>query len=183
MSGTRLTILEYPDPRLKTRAQPVAAVDDGLRRLMDDMLATLRATQSLGLAATQVDVHLRVIVIDQRRCAQAKEPEGADGEEAAGALVLVNPEILSRELPGMSEEQCLSVPGIAAAVPRSLRVRVRAQGRDGAPFELDAEGLLAVCIQHEVEHLDGTLFIDHLSWFKRLRVRRALRARAATASA
>lgn len=178
MSGTRLTILEYPDPRLKTRAQPVAAVDEGLRRLMDDMLATLRATQSLGLAATQVDVHLRVVVIDQRRCEGAGEPAGATDE---GALVLVNPEILSRELPGMSEEQCLSVPGITAAVPRSLRVRVRAQGRDGAPFELDAEGLLAVCIQHEVEHLDGTLFIDHLSWFKRLRVRHALRARAAGA--
>jgi peptide deformylase len=163
-----LPILEWPDPRLRTRAVPVARVDDGLRQLIDAMLETMYATRGIGLAATQVDVHQRLLVLDV-------------SEEKDTPMALVNPEILSRDLPGMSEESCLSVPGVTEAVARALRVRVHALDRHGQPFELDAEGLLAVCIQHEIDHLDGTLFVDHLPWLKRLRVRgrvaRAVRQR------
>lgn len=168
MRAKLLTILEYPDPRLQRRAIAVDQIDDSLRQLMDDMLATIYATRSIGLAATQVNVLQRVIVVDV-------------SAEQSAPTVFVNPEILSRNTPAMSEEQCLSVPGFAGKVPRSLRLRVRALDRDGKPFELDAEGLLAVCIQHEIDHLDGRLYIDYLSCLKRARIRRQLLARRSTA--
>ncbi len=158
---TTLTILEYPDPRLRTKAAPVREVDDALRKLMDDMRETMYADKGIGLAATQVDVHLRVIVIDV-------------SEERNQPLFLVNPQILTAEGRARGEEGCLSVPGIYDKLDRAQRIRVRALGRDGQPFELDAEGLLAVCIQHEIDHLDGKLFVDYLSELKRQMIRRRL---------
>jgi peptide deformylase len=160
---TTLKILEYPDPRLRTKARAVEAVDDTVRRLLDDLHETLRIAGGIGLAATQVDVHLRVLVMDLSK-------------EKNTPLSLVNPELLERKTPGMCEESCLSLPGIVEAVPRDLWVKVRALGRDGAPFELEAEGLQAVCVQHEMDHLDGRLFTDRLSLFKRARLAWRLRA-------
>ena len=157
----KLTILEYPDPRLRTRAKPVAAVDDALRKVFDDMLETMYAAPGVGLAATQVDVHRRFMVIDI-------------SEEKDQPLVFVNPEILARDGEQNSEEGCLSVPTVFAKVSRAERIRVRALDRDGKAFELDAEGLLAVCIQHEMDHLDGKLFVDYLSPLKREMVRKKL---------
>jgi peptide deformylase len=156
-----LAILEYPDPRLTTRATKVEAVDDALRRVIDDMLETMYAAKGIGLAATQVDVHKCLFVLDLSKDKDAP-------------LVFVNPEILSRGDLCMAEEGCLSVPGFVDVVKRAVRVRVRALGRDGQPFELDAEGLLAVCIQHELDHLGGRLFVDYLSCLKRARVRKRL---------
>ena len=170
---TRLTILEYPDPRLRTVAQPVQAVDDEIRRLIDDMLETMYASKGIGLAATQVNVHRRVLVADV-------------SEDHSQPRAFINPEIVAREQVGTMQEGCLSVPGIFDDVDRAQRVRVRALGRDGKPFELEAEGLLAVCIQHEIDHLDGKLFVDYLSELKRQRIRkklekdRKLRAEAST---
>ena len=158
---TRLTILEYPDPRLRTRARPVAAVDDELRRFIDDLFETMYAAKGIGLAATQVDVHKRVLVTDV-------------SEEHDRPLVFVNPEIVAKESVGTMQEGCLSVPGYYEDVDRAQRIRVRALGRDGRPFEMDAEGLLAVCIQHEIDHLDGKLFVDYISELKRTRIRRKL---------
>jgi peptide deformylase len=159
---TRLTILEYPDPRLRTVAQPVAAVDDPLRRLVDDLLETMYGSNGIGLAATQVDVHRRLLVADV-------------SEERSEPLVLINPEIVSREEVGTQQEGCLSLPGIFEEIERAQRIRVRALGRDGQPFEMEACGLLAVCIQHEMDHLDGKLFVDYLSELKRQRIRRRLK--------
>ncbi|HEY7701857.1 MAG TPA: peptide deformylase, partial [Candidatus Limnocylindrales bacterium] len=139
---TRLTILEYPDPRLRTRAVPVAAVDAPLRELIDDMLETMYAANGIGLAATQVDVHRRLLVADVS--------EGRNQPR-----VFINPEILSQDGSTTSQEGCLSVPGYYDDVPRAERVRVRALGRDGKAFEEDLEGLLAICVQHEIDHLDG----------------------------
>jgi peptide deformylase len=168
---TRLTILEYPDPRLRTRAAPVAVVDEPLRQLVDDMFETMYAAKGIGLAATQVNVHKRLLVTDV-------------SEEKDRPLVFVNPEILAREEVGTMQEGCLSVPGFYEDVDRAQRIRVRALGRDGQPFEMDADGLLAVCIQHEIDHLDGKLFVDYVSELKRTRIRRKLekeqRARAAS---
>jgi len=158
---TRLTILEYPDPRLRTRATPVAAVDAGIRQLIDDLLETMYAAKGVGLAATQVNVHKRLLVAD---VSEAKDTP----------LAFVNPEVLSREEIGTMQEGCLSVPGFYEDVNRAHRIRVRALGRDGQPFEMDAEGLLAVCVQHEIDHLDGKLFVDYLSELKRNRIRRKL---------
>jgi peptide deformylase len=158
---TRLTILEYPDPRLRTRAARVPAVDAGLRQLIDDMLETMYAAKGVGLAATQVNVHLRLLVADV-------------SEQKDAPLVFVNPEILAREAAGTMQEGCLSVPGFYEDVERAQRIRVRALDRDGATFELDAEGLLAVCVQHEMDHLEGKLFVDYLSELKRTRIRRKL---------
>lgn len=158
---TRLTILEYPDPRLRTVAQPVTAVDATVRRLIDDMLETMYASNGIGLAATQVDVHLRLLVADV-------------SEERSEPLVFVNPEILERGEAGPMQEGCLSLPGIFEEVERARRVRVRALGRDGKPFEMEACGLLAVCIQHEMDHLEGKLLVDYLSELKRQRIRRKL---------
>ena len=162
----KLTILEFPDPRLRTRAEPVAVVDDGVRQLIDDMFETMYAAPGIGLAATQVDVHKRVLVTDVSR-------------EQTAPLALVNPEIIERDGKVEAEEGCLSVPGIYDTIAtRSERIRVRALDRDGKPFELDAEGLLAVCIQHEMDHLEGKLFVDYLSELKRNRLkRRAVKAR------
>jgi peptide deformylase len=158
---TRLTILEYPDPRLRTKATPVAEVDARLRQLIEDMLETMYAAKGVGLAATQVNVHKRLLVAD---VSDAKDTP----------LVFVNPEVLSREDIGTMQEGCLSVPGYYEDVNRAHRVRIRALDKAGKPFELDAEGLLAVCVQHEIDHLDGKLFVDYLSELKRNRIRRKL---------
>lgn len=156
----KLDILHYPDPRLRNRAQAVETVDDEIRELLADMLETMYAAPGIGLAATQVDVAKRVITIDI-------------SETADQPLCLVNPEIL--DLAGEAietEEGCLSVPGVFEIVQRAERIRARALDRDGRLFEFEAEGLLAVCVQHEVDHLDGKLFIDHLSQLKRRRIRK-----------
>ena len=158
----KLTILEYPDPRLRTRAQPVAVVDEAVRQLVDDLLETMYAAKGIGLAATQVDVHRRVLVTDV-------SPDRTEPR------VFINAQIIEREGSTEAEEGCLSVPGIYDTLrARSERVRVRALGRDGEPFEIEADGLLAVCIQHELEHLEGKLFVDYLSELKRNRIRRKL---------
>ncbi len=155
----RLSILRYPDPRLHTVARPVAAVDERIRQLVDDMLETMYAADGVGLAATQVDVHLRLIVMDT-------------SEQHNRPLVLINPEIVARsEELKISEEGCLSVPQIYDQVERHARVTVRALGRDGEAFELEAEGLSAVCVQHEMDHLMGKVFVEYLSGLKRDRIR------------
>ena len=158
---SKRTILEFPDPRLRTKAQPVTRFDAALGTLIDDMLETMYAAPGIGLAATQVDVHQRVIVIDL-------------SAEHDQALELVNPEILTREGEASTEEGCLSVPGIFDEVKRASKVRVRAQDRNGQTFERDYEDVLAVCIQHEMDHLDGKLFVDYLSDLKRERIRKKL---------
>jgi len=155
------TILEFPDPRLRTRAEPVTHFDAALGTLVDDMLETMYAAPGIGLAATQVDVHKRLIVIDI-------------SDEHNEPLVLINPEILAREGEAQTEEGCLSVPGIFDEVKRAAKVRVRAQDRSGQSFENDYEGVLAVCIQHEMDHLEGRLFVDYLSDLKRERIRKKL---------
>jgi peptide deformylase len=155
------TILEFPDPRLRTRAEAVMRFDAALGTLIDDMLETMYAAPGIGLAATQVDVHKRVIVIDLSK-------------EHDQPLVLVNPEILSREGEASTEEGCLSVPNIFDEVKRAAKVRVRAQDRNGTSFERDFDDILAVCIQHEMDHLEGRLFVDYLSDLKRERIRKRL---------
>lgn len=157
-----LPILRYPDPRLHTVAQPVAAVDERIRALIPRMLATMYEANGIGLAATQVDIHERLIVIDV-------------SESRDQPLVLINPVIewASPET-RKGEEGCLSVPGIYADVDRADRVRVEAVDVDGQPFVIEADGLLAVCIQHEMDHLAGKLFVDYLSPLKRDLVRRKL---------
>jgi peptide deformylase len=156
-----LNILHFPDPRLRNMAKPVAQVDDEIRGLLDDMLETMYQAPGIGLAATQVNIAKRLVVIDIS--------EGKDQP-----LFLVNPEIVARDGVEEMEEGCLSVPGFFEKVTRADSVKVRALGRDGQPFELDAEGLLAVCIQHEIDHLDGKLFVDYLSGLKRQRIRKKL---------
>ena len=158
---TRLTILEYPDPRLRTHAAPVAQVDDSVRRLLDDMLETMYAAKGIGLAATQVDVHRRILVADV-------------SEDKNAPLIFVNPLVLTQADVGIMQEGCLSVPGFFEDVNRAQRIRVRALGRDGKAVEMDATGLLAVCVQHEMDHLDGKLFVDYLSELKRTRIRKKL---------
>jgi peptide deformylase len=158
---SQLTILEYPDPRLRTRAEPVKAFDAALQQLAADMLETMYAAPGVGLAATQVNIHQRLLVADV-------------SETHDRPQVLVNPEILSREGLAVREEGCLSVPGVFDEVERAARIKVRAQDVKGQSFELDAEGLLAVCIQHEIDHLDGKLFVDYLSELKRQRIRKKL---------
>jgi peptide deformylase len=154
-----LDILHYPDPRLRMRAQPVAEVDDTLRRLIDDMFETMYAAPGIGLAATQVNVHLRLVVIDV-------SPDGSE------PLCLINPEILEAEGQESSQEGCLSVPDVFEAVTRAERIRVRALDRDGQSRIVEASGLTAVCIQHELDHLEGKLFVDRLSELKRTRIRK-----------
>jgi len=154
-----LNILRYPDPRLHTVAKPVAAVDDRIRQLVDDMLETMYAAEGVGLAATQVDVHERVVVMDT-------------SETRDKPLVLINPEIAARsEDMSFNDEGCLSVPAVYDRVRRHAHVVVRALGRDGQPFEREASGLMAVCIQHELDHLLGKVFVEYLSPFKRERIR------------
>jgi len=156
-----LTILEYPDPRLRTRAVPVTQFDAALSRLIDDMFETMYAAPGIGLAASQVDVHQRLIVMDLSE--NRDEPR-----------VFINPEILARDGGGVTEEGCLSVPGIFDKVERAQHVRVRAQDRHGATFERELDGLVAVCLQHEIDHLEGKLFVDYLSGLKRERIRKKL---------
>ena len=156
-----LQILEFPDPRLRTRAQPVTQVDAALRTLIDDMFETMYAAPGIGLAATQVNVAKRLLVIDV-------------SEKHDRPLVLINPDVVAREGVEETEEGCLSVPGVFDKVTRAERITVRALDRDGKPFELEADGLLAVCIQHEIDHLDGKLFVDYLSELKRTRIRKKL---------
>ena len=155
------TILEFPDQRLRTRARPVTAFDAELGRLVDDMFETMYAAPGIGLAASQVDVHQRVLVIDI-----------SDNRDQP--RVFINPEILSREGEAETEEGCLSVPGIFDGVKRAARVRVRWQDRTGKFFEDTFEDMMAVCIQHEMDHLEGKLFVDYLSPLKREMVRKKL---------
>ncbi|MBN8412497.1 peptide deformylase [Halomonas denitrificans] len=161
----RLPILEFPDERLRTKAVVVEHVDDEVRQLVDDMLETMYAAPGIGLAATQVDVHRRVIVIDV-------------SEDQSTPVVLINPEVtpLGDEREPM-QEGCLSIPEYYAEVPRALRVHLKALDRDGNPYELEADGLLAHCIQHELDHLEGVLFVDYLSPLKRDRVMKKMQKR------
>jgi len=157
-----LNILEYPDPRLRKVASPVTHFNAEVQKLVADMAETMYAAPGVGLAATQVDVHKRIIVIDV-------------SEAHDDLKVLINPEIAMAEGEAECEEGCLSVPGYYDKVTRAARVRVRAMDAHGASFELEAEGLLAVCVQHEIEHLEGKVFVDHLSPLKRARLTARLR--------
>jgi len=156
-----LTILEFPDKRLRTVAKPVENVDDTIRKLVDDMLETMYEAKGVGLAATQVNVHKRVIVIDT-------------SEDKDAPLCLINPEIIEKDGVEESEEGCLSVPGFYEKVQRAEHIKVRALNKDGETFELEAKELLAVCIQHEMDHLQGKLFVDYLSPLKRKRIKEKL---------
>jgi peptide deformylase len=155
----RLPILEYPDPRLRIRAEPVTKVDAEVRQLVSDLFATMYAAPGVGLAATQVNVHKRILVCDV----------SSDGKEP---YCLINPEIVSAEGKTNAEEGCLSVPEFYDYVDRAAKIKVRALDQDGRAFELEAEGLLAVCIQHEIDHLEGKLFVDYLSELKRERLKK-----------
>ena len=163
----RLPILHYPDPRLRTRAEPVRVVDASIRRLIDDLLETMYEAPGIGLAASQANVHKRVMVVDVSET--RNEPHA-----------FVNPVIEFAEGLQEREEGCLSVPGFYETVERANRIRVAALDRDGKPFETEAEGLLAVCIQHERDHLDGKLFVDYLSRLKRQRIKSKLQKQGAT---
>jgi peptide deformylase len=156
-----LNILRYPDARLHKLAAPVTVFDEGLKKLVADMAETMYAAPGIGLAATQVDVHKQVIVVDV-------------SERRDSLVVLVNPEIVEATGESDIEEGCLSVPGIYELVPRSERVKVRAYDQNGNPFTLEAQGLLAVCIQHEMDHLQGKVFVEHLSQLKQQRIRAKL---------
>jgi peptide deformylase len=157
-----LPILQYPDERLHRVARPVTAVDDELRQLIKDMAETMYAAPGIGLAATQVDVLLRVIIVDS-----------SPGHDQL--MTFINPEIIKRSGVSDFEEGCLSVPGIYEKVPRAERITVRALDAGGQSFDLDADGLLAVCIQHEMDHLDGKVFVDYLSRLKQQRIAEKLR--------
>jgi len=156
-----LPILHFPDPKLRTRAKPVESVDDTIRTLIDNMFETMYEAPGIGLAATQVDVHKRVIVVDV-------------SEEKNQPLVFINPELLEKQGIEEMDEGCLSVPGIYEKVQRADSVKVRALDRNGQSFEMEADGLLAVCIQHEMDHLEGKLFVDYLSSLKRDRIQKKL---------
>lgn len=165
-----LTVLHYPDERLRTVAKPVAEVNAEIRQLVDDMLETMYAENGIGLAATQVNVHKRVVVIDLSE--ERNEPQ-----------VFINPEIIEKCGGTTYEEGCLSVPQNYASVERAAEVTVKAQDKDGNWFELKAEGLLAICLQHELDHLVGKLFIDYLSPLKRDRIKKKLEKQARAAKA
>lgn len=156
-----LTILEFPDPRLRTRAVPVETVDDELRRLIDSMFETMYAAPGIGLAATQVDVHRRFLVADVT-------------SDRSDPHVLINPEIVASAGEMINEEGCLSVPGIYAEVKRAESIRVRYLDRNGNEVEKDMDDLLAICVQHEMDHLEGRLFVDYLSEAKRQKIRKRL---------
>lgn len=159
-----LDILHYPDPRLYTVAKPVKEVDASIQRLIDDMAETMYAALGIGLAATQVDVHLQVIVIDI-------------SEDKQNLQVFINPRLIGKCGTQEFEEGCLSVPGIYDKVTRAERITVEALDRNGQPFTLEADGLLAVCIQHEMDHLQGKVFVDYLSQLKQMRIKNKLRKR------
>lgn len=156
-----LDILHFPDPRLRKPAVPVDSIDDGIKALIDDMFETMYAAPGIGLAANQVNVQKRIIVIDV-------------SEDKNQPLVLINPTLLAQEGEEEMEEGCLSVPGYYETVRRAERIRVSALDRNGEPFEIETGDLLAVCIQHEIDHLDGKLFVDYLSSLKRDRIRKKL---------
>ena len=156
-----LDILEFPDPRLRTKAKPVTNVDDGIRKLVRDMLETMYEAPGIGLAATQVNVHKRVIVIDV-------------SEDKSAPLTFINPEIEPVSGEKEHEEGCLSVPGFYEPVVRPDRIRVKALNEKGEAFDMECDGLLSVCLQHEMDHLEGILFVDHLSRLKRDRIRAKL---------
>lgn len=158
----QLNILEYPDPRLRKIATPVTHITAEIQKLVSDMAETMYGAPGVGLAATQVDVHKRIIVID---ISEARDD----------LKVFINPEIVAAEGEAECEEGCLSVPGYYDKVTRAARVSVRAMNEHGTPFEIEAEGLLAVCVQHEIEHLEGKVFVDHLSPLKRARLSAKLR--------
>lgn len=158
---TILKILEFPDPRLRTTATPVDVVDDALRQIISDMFETMYEAPGIGLAATQIDLHKRLLVADVT-------------SDKTDPHVLINPEILQMDGQQVSEEGCLSVPGYYEEVERAEHIRVRYLDRDGKVTEKDMEGMLAVCIQHEIDHLDGKLFVDYLSEAKRQRIRKRL---------
>ncbi len=160
-----LPILRYPDPRLHTVAAPVTEVDDKIRKLVADMAETMYEAPGIGLAATQVDVHRRIVVIDVP-------------EDKSGLMALINPEILERSGEQVCEEGCLSVPGIYEKVSRAERVKVRALNENGESFEFEADGLLAVCVQHEIDHLDGKVFVEYLSQLKLGRIKSKLAKKA-----
>jgi peptide deformylase len=157
----KLTILEFPDPRLRTKAVPVDAVDDALRTLIDDMFETMYAAPGIGLAASQVDVHRRLLVADV-------------SADKSAPHALINPVILEKDGVTVTEEGCLSVPGFYENVQRAEHIRVRFTNRTGDEVEMEASDVLAVCIQHEIDHLDGKLFVDYLSEAKRQRIRKRL---------
>ena len=157
----KLKILEFPDPRLRKKAQPVGTVDQALKQLIDDMFETMYDAPGIGLAATQIDVHRRLLVADV----------SADKDEP---WVLINPVILEHDGVEVTEEGCLSVPGYYEEVQRAEHIRVRYLDRDGIEVESEFDGLLAVCVQHEIDHLDGKLFVDYLSEAKRQRIRKRL---------
>ena len=157
----KLTILEFPDPRLRKKASPVETVDDELRTLIDDMFETMYAAPGIGLAATQVDVHKRLLVADV----------SSNGDQPHA---LINPVILEKDGVQVSEEGCLSVPGYFEEVERAEHIRVRYLNRDGEEVTTEMEGLLAVCVQHEIDHLEGKLFVDYISEAKRSRIRKRL---------
>lgn len=161
----QLNILHYPDPRLRKPALPVETVDDSVRTLVANMLETMYAAPGIGLAATQVNVQKRLVVMDI-------------SENKDQPRVFINPAILEREGEDEMEEGCLSVPGFYETVRRAERIRVSALDIEGEPFDLEAHGLLAVCIQHEIDHLDGKLFVDYLSTLKRDRIRKKLEKQA-----
>lgn len=156
-----LDILFYPDPQLRKIAAPVANVDGRIAELVDNMLATMYHAPGIGLAATQINVHERIVVIDV-------------SEEGDSPLTLINPELQLVEGEAETQEGCLSIPGIYETISRPSNVRVNAIDREGNPFELDADGILAVCIQHEIDHLEGKLFVDYLSPLKRNRIRKKM---------
>ena len=157
-----LTILHYPDPRLRTVARPVGEVDGNIRQLVDDMFETMYQAPGIGLAATQVDVHKRLLIIDI-------------SEDRSQPLCFINPEILEKDGIEKMDEGCLSVPGIYEPVERAKQIKVRAINRDGETFEMDINGLLAVCVQHEIDHLDGKLFVDYISEMKRQRIKKKMK--------
>ena len=158
---TILNILEFPDPRLRKKATPVTAVDAGVRALIDDLFETMYSAPGIGLAATQVDVHKRLLVADVSN--DKDEPH-----------VLINPKILEMDGKAVNEEGCLSVPGYFEEVERAEHIRVSFLNRDGEEVEMETEGLLAICVQHEMDHLEGKLFVDYLSEAKRQSIRRRL---------
>lgn len=160
-----LPILRYPDPRLHKVAAPVEQVDDAIRQLIENMAETMYEAPGIGLAATQVDVHKRIVVIDV-------------SEDKSGLIALINPEILERAGEQVCEEGCLSVPGIYEKVTRAERVKVRALNEKGESFEFGADGLLAVCVQHEIDHLDGKVFVEYLSPLKLGRIKTKLAKKA-----
>ncbi|MFC4698810.1 peptide deformylase [Glaciecola siphonariae] len=164
-----LQVLTFPDERLRTVAAPVEKVDDSIKKLIDDMFDTMRDERGIGLAATQVDVHKRVVVMDV-------------SEDHSEPLVFINPEITQKDGSTVSEEGCLSVPNNYAKVDRAERIKVKALDKNGEPFELEADGLLAICIQHELDHLQGKLFVDYLSSLKRERIRKKLEKEARLAA-